>query len=187
MNLSDPAHLPSLTLILGGQRSGKSAVAEQLIGAKGLYVATYEPSHGPNDGEMNARIKAHRVRRGNGWQTLEAPFDLTTALGETSCQAPVLIDSLGLWVANRLENGFDDFDGLAEGDALARALLDHPAPVVVVSEQVGMGVIPENAIARKFVDALGHVNQSVAAVAGRVVMVSAGISQIIKQESHISR
>ncbi len=183
MDLSDPAHLPSLTLVLGGQRSGKSAVAERLIGEDGVYIATYDASHGADDPEMAARIAAHVARRGAGWQTLEAPRDIVAALGKATPAAPVLIDSLGLWVANRLDDGFD---GTAEGDALAVALAAHPAPVVVVSEQTGMGVIADNALARKFVDALGHVNQSVAAEAMRVVLVTAGISQIIKDESQTS-
>lgn len=177
MTRSSPS-LPSLTLILGGQRSGKSAYAERLFGAGGLYLATGHAS----DDEMAARIESHQARRGEGWVTAEEPLDVAGALARAARlhgPRPVLLDSLGMWVANMQHAGRDP---LLEADALADALAAHPAPVVAVSEEVGLGVIPMNAVARAFVDALGLVNQIVAARASRVVLVSAGLPLVLKQE-----
>jgi len=170
--------LPPLTLILGGQRSGKSAYAESLFGAGGVYLATGHAS----DAEMAERIDAHIERRGEGWVTIEEPLDLGAALVRTAKlhgDKPVLLDSLGLWVANMQHTGCAP---VIEAEVLAEAFVRHPGPVVVVSDEVGLGVIPMNAVARAFVDALGLVNQIVAARAHRVVLVSAGLALMLKQE-----
>lgn len=170
--------LPPLSLILGGQRSGKSAFAESLFDTGGVYLATGHAS----DAEMAERIETHIERRGEGWVTIEEPLDLSAALARTAKlhgPKPVLLDSLGLWVANMQHAGRAP---VIEAEALAETCVHHPGPVVAVSDEVGLGVIPMNAVARAFVDALGLVNQIVAAKAARVVLVSAGLPLILKEE-----
>ena len=170
--------LPSLTLILGGQRSGKSAYAERLLTGGGVYLATGHAS----DDEMAERIAAHQDRRGEGWQTVEERVDLIKALERAKklyADKPVLIDSLGMWVSNMLHEGRAP---VIDAEDMASAMLNHPAPVIAVSEEVGLGVIPMNAVARSFVDALGIVNQITAAKAARVVHVTAGLPHILKDD-----
>jgi len=171
------APFPSLTLVLGGQRSGKSAYAEGLFTSGGVYLATGHAS----DGEMAERIEAHQERRGEGWVTVEEPLDLVRALrrvAELHGDKPVLIDSLGMWVSNMLHQGKS---ALVEAEACAKAMRQHPGPVVLVSDEVGLGVIPMNAVARAFVDALGLVNQITAARADRCVLVAAGLPLLLKE------
>ena len=170
--------LAPLTLVLGGQRSGKSAYAESLMKTGGVYLATGHAS----DDEMAERIAAHQERRSEGWVTVEERLDLVHALAQAKklyADKPVLIDSLGMWVSNMLHEGRAP---VVEAEIVAQAMLDHPAPVIAVSEEVGLGVIPMNKIARSFVDALGIVNQITAAQANRVVLVVAGLPQILKNE-----
>lgn len=156
----------SITLVLGGARSGKSAVAERLVAAFGdpavVYVATAEVT----DADFAARIDTHRSRRPAAWSTVEAGPDLPGVM-RTLPERPALVDSLGTWVARC--DGFD-----ADAGALVGALLARPAPTVVVSEEVGLGVHPETAVGRRWRDALGDVNRTVAAAAGDVVLVVAG-------------
>jgi len=167
-----------LTLVLGGQRSGKSVYAEHLFLRGGIYLATGHAS----DDEMAVRIEAHQARRGEGWITVEEPLDMVHALQRTAKlygDKPVLVDSLGMWVSNMLHHGKSP---RVEAEAVAQAMVKHPGPVVVVSEEVGLGVIPMNEVARAFVDALGLVNQITAAKASRVVLVVAGLEQILKEQ-----
>lgn len=175
------AKLPPLTLVLGGQRSGKSAYAESLFDAGGVYLATGHAS----DLEMAERIDAHVARRGEGWVTVEEPLDLVAALARAAKlhgPKPVLLDSLGMWVANMLHAGRSP---VIEAEIVAEACVKHPGPVVAVSDEVGLGVIPMNAVARSFVDALGLVNQITAARAGCAVLVSAGLPLMLKKEEPI--
>jgi len=168
--------LPSLTLVLGGQRSGKSAYAEGLLDGPGVYLATGHAT----DPDMAERIEAHQERRGQGWVTVEEPLDLEKALKrakEFHPGQPVLIDSLGMWVSNMLH---DQRAPLVDCERVVEAMVRHPAPVVAVSEEVGLGVIPMNALARSFVDALGIVNQITATHADRVVLVVAGLPKTLK-------
>jgi len=170
--------LPPLTLVLGGQRSGKSAFAESLMAAGGVYLATGHAS----DDEMAERIAAHQERRVEGWVTVEERLDLPHALAQAKklyADKPVLIDSLGMWVSNMLHEGRAP---MVEVESLAHAMLTHPAPVIAVSEEVGLGVIPMNKVSRSFVDALGIVNQITAAQANRVVLVVAGLPQTLKSD-----
>ena len=149
----------SVTLVLGGARSGKSAVAERLAGAGAVtYVATGLAA------DMPERVAAHRARRPAAWSTVEAP-DLLDALA--GLRGAVLVDSLTAWVA-----AADDFS--VDAGALCGALSSHDGRVVVVSDEVGMGVHPSTEVGRRFRDALGLVNQAVAAVAGDVLLVVAG-------------
>ena len=169
--------LAKLTLILGGQRSGKSAYAESLLLGGAVYLATGHAS----DAEMAERIAAHQNRRGEGWVTVEERLDLVHALHQVKklhTGKPVLIDSLGMWVSNML---YARKSPVLEADSLAQAMVNHPDPVIVVSEEVGLGVIPMNKLARSFVDALGFVNQITAAQADRVVLVVAGLPQELKK------
>jgi adenosylcobinamide kinase / adenosylcobinamide-phosphate guanylyltransferase len=165
-----------LALVLGGARSGKSRHAEALVTAlpaPWFYIATGEP----RDNEMAARIAEHRARRGAEWQTVEAPRDLAAALAATPAGAAVLIDCLTLWLANVMLAGADVE---AEMTRLERAVLERKGPIVLVANEVGLGIVPENALARRFRDTAGRLNQRLAAVADRVVLLVAGIPVKVK-------
>ncbi|HMK88191.1 MAG TPA: bifunctional adenosylcobinamide kinase/adenosylcobinamide-phosphate guanylyltransferase [Methylocystis sp.] len=169
---------PQVTLVLGGARSGKSAHAEMLVAAHAppwRYIATAEAL----DAEMAARIAAHKARRGADWITVEAPHALPLAVADSPA-APLLVDCLSLWLSNRLLAGADLAQDRAE---LIEALTRRRAPTVVVSSEVGLSVVSENALARKFRDAAGELNQAAAAVAGRVTLVVAGYPLIVKGAS----
>jgi adenosylcobinamide kinase / adenosylcobinamide-phosphate guanylyltransferase len=164
------------TLVLGGARSGKSRYAEWLIGAcppPWIYVATAEAK----DEEMTKRIAAHKARRGAAWQTVEAPHALIEALTGAPAGAAVLVDCLTLWLSNLMEQGAD-VD--AETAALKEALTKRPGPTVLVSNEVGLGIVPDNALARRFRDLQGRLNQELAAQAARVVMMVAGVPVPVK-------
>ncbi|MDO9501225.1 bifunctional adenosylcobinamide kinase/adenosylcobinamide-phosphate guanylyltransferase [Falsiroseomonas sp.] len=167
------------TLILGGARSGKSRLAEARIldaphTTAPLYIATAQAF----DDEMTARIAVHRDQRaGAGWQTIEAPLALTQALEQAAPAAPVLIDCLTLWLSNHLLAGSDL---PAEGARLAHAIAAHPAPLIAVANEVGLGIVPDNALARRFRDEAGRLNQQLAAQAGRVILVTAGLPLALK-------
>jgi adenosylcobinamide kinase/adenosylcobinamide-phosphate guanylyltransferase len=165
-----------LTLVLGGARSGKSRYAESLITAlppPWIYVATAQAG----DDEMAARIAAHRTRRGGGWQTVEAPRDLAGALRAAPPGLPVLVDCLTLWLSNRM---LAEADLDRETEELEQVLADRDAPVVLVSNEVGFGIVPDNALARRFRDRQGLLNQRLAAGADRVVLVVAGLPLVVK-------
>jgi adenosylcobinamide kinase/adenosylcobinamide-phosphate guanylyltransferase len=169
--------LPPLTLVLGGARSGKSAYAEFLIegcAANPVYLATAEAG----DDEMATRIRAHRERRGSRWRTVEEPLALAAALAREAVPGnAVLVDCLTLWLSNLMALGRDiDAEAAVLLDALAR--LD--APVVLVSNQVGEGIVPANEPARRFRDHAGLLHQDIAHLAGRVVLVTAGLPLVLK-------
>ncbi|MEX0760422.1 MAG: bifunctional adenosylcobinamide kinase/adenosylcobinamide-phosphate guanylyltransferase [Tistlia sp.] len=180
-----PERLPRVTLVLGGARSGKSAHAEALVeGAAGacFYLATAEAG----DAEMAERIAAHRARRGGRWRTLEEPLDLAGALTrgvpseagrEPEPVGAILVDCLTLWLANLLGAGRDP---AAETRRLLEALPGVAAPVVFVSNEVGLGIVPTSALGRRFRDEAGRLNQAVAAAADRVVFVAAGLPLVLK-------
>ena len=176
--------LPSLTLILGGQKSGKSALAEQMIednAGGGVYLATAEPAASNQDPEMAARIEAHRARRGAGWSTIEEPLDiLPVILANAAPDRPVLVDCLTLWLAN-LMAAERDID--AEVEALALGLAGAAGPVILVSNEVGLGVIPETALGRRFADAAGKANQRLAQAVGLVLFTAAGLPITLKDET----
>lgn len=169
------------TLVLGGARSGKSRHAETLVltaaagaGTRPHYVATAQAW----DDEMRARIAAHRsARAGSGWVTLEAPLDLTATLAALPPDAPVLIDCLTLWLTNHLLAGSDLTLCAAR---LGQAIAAHRGPLVAVSNEVGFGIVPENALARRFRDAAGRLHQDLAAQADRVDLVVAGLALSLK-------
>lgn len=169
--------LNGVTLVLGGARSGKSRFAEKLVEESGLdpvYVATGQAL----DVEMKARIVSHQARRGENWRTIEAPLDLSAALVSVSTeQKAVLVDCLTLWVSNLM---LAKADIEPECEKLISVLGRLPAPFVLVSNEVGMSVVPENKLARKFRDHAGDLNQKVAAVASRVYLVAAGLPVELK-------
>lgn len=165
---------PKVSLVVGGARSGKSRLAERLVRSAGLpltYIATAQAW----DVEMADRIAQHRVDRGEGWQTVEAPRDLCGALA--AARGAVLVDCATLWLTNVM---LADGDVAAEAAGVVLALQDHPGPVVVVSNEVGWGIVPENALARRFRDEQGRLNQQIAAVADLVVGVMAGLPMVLK-------
>ncbi|NWG45718.1 MAG: bifunctional adenosylcobinamide kinase/adenosylcobinamide-phosphate guanylyltransferase [Alphaproteobacteria bacterium] len=169
---------PPLVFILGGARSGKSARALGLA-ANGpgprAFIATAEPS----DAEMAERIARHRQDRGGGWRTLEAPLDPAGALGtaEASGCGIAVIDCLTLWLSNLLLAGRDPE---AEGTRLLQALAERSLPVIAVSNEVGLGLVPDTPLGRVFRDAQGRLNQRVAAAADVVEFVAAGLSLPLK-------
>ncbi len=165
-----------ITLVLGGTRSGKSRYAEALVGAlppPWLYLATGEAC----DDEMTARIVAHRTRRGADWRTIEVPRDVAGALARAPAGSAVLVDCLTLWLSNLM---LADADIEAESDRLDDALSRARGPVVLVSNEVGFGIVPDNALARRFRDAQGRLNQRMAARADRVVLMVAGLPLVVK-------
>jgi adenosylcobinamide kinase/adenosylcobinamide-phosphate guanylyltransferase len=165
-----------VTLVLGGARSGKSRYAEGLVTASAppwIYLATAQAL----DDEMTARIAAHRARRNADWHTIEAPHDVVGALTALPANAAMLIDCLTLWLSNRmLANA--DLD--AEMDDLENALARRAGAAVLVSNEVGFGIVPDNALARRFRDLQGRLNQRLAARAERVVLLVAGLPMFLK-------
>jgi adenosylcobinamide kinase/adenosylcobinamide-phosphate guanylyltransferase len=166
-----------LTLVLGGVRSGKSRHAEQLALASGrapVYVATAQAL----DDEMARRIAAHRERRGPAWRTVEEPFDLVGALRrECAPERIVLLDCLTLWLTNLMVAGRDVE---SESAQLLEALPGLGGPVVLVSNEVGQGIVPDNAMARRFVDHAGFLHQGIALQADAVVFMTAGLPHRLK-------
>ena len=179
MSFSIPrnAELPAITLVLGGARSGKSRHAERLIeaaAAHGLYCATAEPG----DEEMAARIAAHRARRGSFWHTVETPLALAaTIAAEAASDGPLLVDCLTLWLSNVM---LADKPVEAEIAALHAALRDARGPIVLVANEVGLGLVPETPLGRQFRDAAGWLNQEIATLADRVVFIAAGLPLVLK-------
>ncbi len=153
-----------LTFVLGGARSGKSRVAEALVMAAPppwRYIATAQAW----DAEMQERIARHRADRGAGWQTDEVPLALAEAVMAAG-EHPVLVDCLTLWVSNLL---LADSDIAAASGSLLAALRARAAPTVLVANETGLGIVPDNRLARQFRDAAGVLNQQVAAAADRVL------------------
>jgi adenosylcobinamide kinase / adenosylcobinamide-phosphate guanylyltransferase len=172
-----PCLLP-VTLVLGGARSGKSRYAERLVesaASSGTYCATAEAK----DAEMAERIAAHRARRGPFWHTVESPLELAPVIASAAApRRPFLVDCLTLWLANLLLAGRQPD---READELCRTLRNAAAPVVLVANEVGMGLVPETPLGRTFRDAAGWLNQEVAAIADRVVFVAAGLPLVLKE------
>jgi adenosylcobinamide kinase / adenosylcobinamide-phosphate guanylyltransferase len=164
-----------LTLVLGGARSGKSRYAESLVMAlpsPWLYVATAEA----RDSEMAERVAVHQGRRGPSWMTVETPRDIAGALA-ANANTPTLVDCLTLWLSNVL---LADADVDAEIEYLDGALARATAPIVLVANEVGSGIVPDNALGRRFRDLQGLLNQRIAARADRVFLVVAGLPLTLK-------
>ncbi len=169
--------LPPLTLVLGGARSGKSRHAERLVEAAasgGTYCATAEPG----DDEMTARIAAHRARRGPFWHTVETPLAVAaTIAAEARRERPLLVDCLTLWLSNLMLAGAAIEPEYAR---LAAALRAAAGPVVLVANEVGLGLVPGTPLGRRFRDEAGRLNQEIAAFADHVVFVAAGLPLVLK-------
>ncbi|HYG85138.1 MAG TPA: bifunctional adenosylcobinamide kinase/adenosylcobinamide-phosphate guanylyltransferase [Azospirillum sp.] len=167
-----------LTLVLGGARSGKSRYAEGLVTARPqpwIYVATAEAW----DDEMRDRISRHQNDRGPGWMTVEEPLDLPGVIRRHATPgATLLVDCLTLWLSNLLSAGRDVEAATAE---LLAALDAAQGTVVLVSNEVGLGIVPDNALARAFRDHAGRLHQRVAAQARKVVFVVAGLPMVVKE------
>jgi len=191
--------------VLGGARSGKSRYAEGLVTAMPppwVLVATAQAG----DAEMAARIAAHRARRGPGWRTVEAPHDLAAAIAAVPSGAAVLIDCMTLWLSNRMlaRSGMGDpgadagpgtahdivphsdpyaaIEGAIDGefDTFTAALDGHAGAAVIVSNEVGLAIVPDNALARRFRDLQGRLNARLAARADRVILMVAGLPLVLK-------
>lgn len=164
-----------VTLVLGGARSGKSRHAEALIEGgppPWIYVATAQAY----DDEMRARIAEHRGRRGGGWRTVDAPLDLPQAIAANRGR-PLLVDCLTLWLTNLM---LAEHDTAAACEALLKACAGHGAPLLLVSNEVGLGIVPENALARRFRDEAGRLHQRLASQADRVLFMVAGLPMQVK-------
>ena len=180
-------------LVLGGARSGKTRhalglaeAASRARSASVTYVATAEPG----DAEMAERISRHRSERPSSWRTIEAPHSLAQALGTVAPGSIIVIDCLTLWLSNALLLDFDEqrprepLPGwAAEGEALVRYLQESAGAIIMVSNEVGSGIVPVSALARRFQDEQGRLNQLLAALCERVTLVVAGIGISIKSEA----
>lgn len=171
------ADAPALALVLGGARSGKSRFGEGLIaetGAPRVYLATAEAW----DDEMRSRITDHRRDRGPDWTTRDAPLDLAEAVREEARPGrAVLVDCLTLWLTNVM---LAERDVEAEEARLLDVLAHRAGPVVCVSNETGLGIVPDNALARRFRDAQGRLNRRVAEIATRVDFIAAGLPLRLK-------
>ena len=168
-----------LQLILGGARSGKSRLAEQLAAASGLevvYIATSQPL----DGELNERVALHRQRRPEHWGLIEEPLQLARVLRDNAGAGRcLLVDCLTLWLTNLLMQ--EDPERLAvERDALLTCLADLPGEIIFVSNETGMGIVPLGELTRRYVDEAGWLHQALAERCERVVLTVAGLPLILK-------
>ncbi|HEY4204115.1 MAG TPA: bifunctional adenosylcobinamide kinase/adenosylcobinamide-phosphate guanylyltransferase [Xanthobacteraceae bacterium] len=178
-----PSSVTFPTLVLGGARSGKSQFAEKLAHNSGLtriYLATATAG----DDEMRGRIAHHRNQRGEGWRTVEEPLELTEALArESAAERIVLVDCLTLWLSNLMHAGRDPAQ---ETQKLTDWLRSPSYPVLLVSNEVGLGLVPETPLGREFRDAQGRLNQAVAAAVPNVVFVAAGLPLWLKRD-HVEK
>lgn len=171
--------LPSLTFVLGGAASGKSQVAEKIIvnsGLKPVYLATARIW----DDEVKVKVAQHRARRGPHWVTVDATVDLSTPLMDASSDQAILLDCATMWLTNVM---LDARDLQVAQAGMMAALENCAAPVVVVSNEVGQGIVPDNALARRFREAQGRLNIALAARAERVVHVVAGLTRTLKDDA----
>ena len=170
------ADLPKLTFVLGGASSGKSAFAERLVvntNAPKTYLATSQVF----DDEMAEKVRLHIDARGQNWRTIEEPLDMAKALSDTTAGDVVLLDCASMWLTNHL---MADTDLETETETLMTALSNCPSRIVVVSNEVGMGIVPDNALARRFRIEQGKLNQRLAAASDLAVFVVAGLPQVLK-------
>ena len=164
----------SVTLVLGGARSGKSRFAESLAKGEKHYIATAQAL----DDEMRQRIALHQSQRGAGWTTHEAPLNLEETLAAIDGAGRfILVDCLTLWLSNSM---LAERDTEAAAAKLVAQLAKMTSRVVLVSNEVGLGLVPETRLGRDFRDAQGRLNQQVAAIADHVVFVAAGLPFVLK-------
>jgi adenosylcobinamide kinase/adenosylcobinamide-phosphate guanylyltransferase len=171
-----------LTVLLGGARSGKSELASRLASASDgpvIVVVTAEA----RDEEMTERIRRHREARPAAWTTVEAPRELALAIGHVPSEAFVVLDCVSLWVSNAMEAGLEDDRIVEEAREIAMALAKRDVPAVVVSNEVGLGIVPVNALARGYRDTLGRVNATFVGEADRAYFVVGGKALILEDVS----
>ena len=177
MDLALPKIGPFSLLLLGGARSGKSALGERLVAESGrrpVYVATAQAF----DGEMEERIAHHRQRRGEGWLTVEEPLHLARVLRERAREGDaVLVDCLTLWLTNLMAAGRSAETDVAD---LIDAIAESRAAIVLISNEVGWGIVPDNALARRFRDEAGRMHQHLAERIDAVAAVMAGLPMVLK-------
>jgi adenosyl cobinamide kinase/adenosyl cobinamide phosphate guanylyltransferase len=162
-----------LTLLLGGARSGKSSLAvarARALAVPVVFVATAEAL----DAEMEERVARHWAEREPSWETVEEPLELERALGEAPAGACAIVDCLALWVANLVQRGNSEEEIVRRAGAAADAAALRPGPTIAVSNEVGMGVVPEYLLGRRYRDALGRVNAVWAEQAAEALLVVAG-------------
>ena len=168
--------MAEIILVTGGARSGKSALAERLAqscGNRVIYIATTEPF----DDEMQSRIDRHRARRDAGWRTVDAPLELPDMLVQTDGDAPRLVDCLTMWLNNLI---YHNRDVGYEMNRLIKVISEQQADLVMVTNEIGSGLVPQTAEARKFRDLAGELNQMVAQAASQVYLSVSGIPVKIK-------
>lgn len=168
--------LSKLSLVLGGASSGKSVFAEGLVRGSTLdpvYIATAQIW----DAEMAEKVAAHKAQRGAGWRTVEEPLAIAEVLASAHKTDAILIDCATLWLTNLI---LSEADVSAAEERLMAALQTCSAPVVIVSNEVGMGIVPDNALARQFRTAQGGLNRRLAAQSDLTVMVIAGLPLVLK-------
>jgi len=168
--------LPSLTLVLGGAACGKSAFAESLVVA-GCDNPTYIATAQVFDDEMAAKVARHQNMRGDGWFTIEEPLDISAAIASAPADRPLLIDCATLWLTNVI---LGDHDLTEHKARFLQAITNASDAVVVVSNEVGQGIVPDNALSRQFRNAQGQLNQDIARAADLVVTVMAGLPLALK-------
>lgn len=171
-----PEMLPRGTLILGGAASGKSEWAENFILDSGLQVI-YLATGRIEDDETFSKVEVHKLRRDTRWRTIEEPMNLTAPLGNLDPNTPVLIDCATMWLSNQM---MAESDLVIATATLVTALQGCPAPWVIVSNEVGHGIVPDNKLARQFREAQGRLNIALAREADLAVMVVAGLPQVLK-------
>ena len=162
--------MATITLVTGGARSGKSTIAERIVeGHSGtpIYIATAQA----RDDEMTSRIEQHKRRRPPGWRTIETVTDLAGALCESDGEGPRLVDCLTLWLSNLLT---EDIEPEEQVRQMLDVLRQQSSPVVLVKNDVGFGIVPDNELARRFLDHVGLLNLHVAYIASDVIRVVAG-------------
>ena len=168
--------LPNLSFVLGGAASGKSLFAEKLIlnsGLKPTYVATSRIW----DDETRSRIEVHKSRRNDTWTTIEAPIDLAPTLRAATADQAILIDCATMWLTNHL---LEEHDLSVQFDLLLDALKSCKTPIIIVSNEVGQGIVPDNALSRQFREAQGRLNIALAAQSNFAVQVVAGLPNVFK-------
>jgi len=168
-------------LILGGAKSGKSSFALNVcnsLNKKRIFLATAQAF----DKEMEERIRRHKVERGSGWRTIEEPLKVAETIGSLDSEDTIiLLDCLTLWLNNlHMEHG-EDQEAINEAiENLARQLADIRGGIVIVSNEVGMGIVPDNQLSRTYRDTAGYMNQRIARLSGKVVAVLAGLPLVLK-------
>jgi len=170
--------LPKLSFVIGGASSGKSDFAERLAHCRDLskhYIATAQVL----DAEMEEKVALHRQMRSNDWTLHEAPFDLTEVLAGLTSNDVALIDCITMWLSNHM---MENSNVVQATENLLASILNSPAKVIVVSNEVGHGIVPDNKLARRFRQAQGKLNIAFAAQADLAILVVAGLPQILKGE-----